>query len=201
MDTNIEKFLSVAERNPYRDEAFIQIYLEPHQQENILRDAWRLRTAESLKWAADISTTPGGEPHKNHQTNLALISAKTHQLQFQMHSSSQNACSHWELHLWTTSRKATQDIWPAGCVIILWIKAGGRLQLAAHEGRAAVVLGAPTSHCPRWVAVLPCTCSGTALQSGWHMYTQSTWKYRCYIKKGKSTENQKKKQLKIPSTN
>lgn len=73
------------------------------------------------------------------------------------------------LSLGTALRNNKLNIWPAGCVVILWIETGSRLELAAHEGRAAVVLGAPASHWARGVAVLPSACSGTA--TGWHMYT------------------------------
>lgn len=60
----------------------------------------------------------------------------------------------WEQKSWG----ATEDIRPAGCVVILWVEARRGFQLAAHEGRAAVVVGRPTSQCPgRRIPILAST--------------------------------------------
>lgn len=67
---------------------------------------------------------------------------------------------------WIVSHSIKWDIWPAGGVVVLWIEAWRGLQLAAHEGRAAVVVLPSASRRPRRVTVLPPACGGTAEQSG-----------------------------------
>lgn len=61
---------------------------------------------------------------------------------------------------------ADWDVWPAGGVVVLGIEAWRGLQLAAHEGRAAVVVLTTASRRPRRVTILPPACGGTAEQSG-----------------------------------
>lgn len=93
-------------------------------------------------------------------------------MQIQTRSSNPVCTQSW-IVLLSTKRWADWDDWPAGGIVVLRVEARRRLQLAAHKGRAAVIVLTSASRRPRRVTVLPAACGQTedTVMSEWKWWT------------------------------